>query len=165
MRRPLIVSALLAAAIALTGCSTGASAQDAGVSDKSAEVLSVANIDKVVASYSGDVSTLPATFGEPTKRAAKIGWSSPRTANELVGRLGLSIEKAVTEMGGTMVGYDADADVGRQVGQMQQLINDKVDAIIVWPLDTTALGPVVKAATSAVRSSMAGTSVRTWRRA
>ena len=47
MRRPLIVSALLAAAIALTGCSTGASAQDAGVSDKSAEVLSVANIDKV----------------------------------------------------------------------------------------------------------------------
>ena len=81
MRRPLIVSALLAAAIALTGCSTGASAQDAGVSDKSAEVLSVANIDKVVASDSGDVSTLPATFGEPTKRAAKIGWSSPRTAN------------------------------------------------------------------------------------
>lgn len=149
MRRPLIVSALLAAAIALTGCSTGASAQDAGVSDKSAEVLSVANIDKVVASYSGDVSTLPATFGEPTKRAAKIGWSSPRTANELVGRLGLSIEKAVTEMGGTMVGYDADADVGRQVGQMQQLINDKVDAIIVWPLDTTALGPVVKQAKAA----------------
>lgn len=149
MRRPLIVSALLATAIALTGCSTGAPKQDAGASNKTAEVLSVANIDKVMATYTGDVSKLPVSFGEPTKRAAKIGWSSPRTANELVGRLGLSIEKAVTDMGGTLVGYDADADVGRQVGQMQQLINDKVDAIIVWPLDTTALGPVVKQAKAA----------------
>jgi ribose transport system substrate-binding protein len=149
MRRPLIASMLLAAAVALTGCSTGAPTMSAESTNQTAEVLNVANVDKVIASYSGDVTKLPTTFGEPTKRAAKIGWSSPRTANELVGRLGLSIEKAVGAMGGTVVGYDADADVSRQVGQMQQLINDKVDAIIVWPLDATALGPVVKQAKAA----------------
>ena len=150
MRRPLIVSTLLAATVALAGCSTGApTTVSAGSADKTAEVLTVANIEKVIASYPGDVTKLPTSFGEPAERAAKIGWSSPRTANELVGRLGLSIEKAVADMGGTLVSYDADADVSRQVGQMQQLINDKVDAIVVWPLDATALAPVMKQAKAA----------------
>jgi len=140
---------LAGAVLALTACSSGkpttsstgdGSAPDGGGSSAS-EVLSATNIDAVIKSYSGPETKFPRTFGIAAKAALKIGWSSPRTANELVGRLGTAIQKDVATMGGTFKSYDANGDVASQVGQVQQLINDHVDAIIVWPLDATALRP------------------------
>lgn len=41
---------------------------------------------------------------------------------------------------------DAGGDVARQIGQMQDLIQQKVDVIIIWPTDGKAVVPVVRKA-------------------
>ncbi len=158
------ISGLLAtgavAVLALTACSTGQAATTpapaAGGSSGAAAsptdpatVLSAANIDAVIRTYPGEVTKLPTTFGTATKGALKIGWSSPRTANELVGRLGAALKDEVAAMGGSFVSYDANGDPAAQVGQVQQLVNDGVSAIVVWPLDATALKPSFKLAKAA----------------
>lgn len=149
--RAAALAASMAAALALTACTSGAAPTTTGGAGatQAASVLSTANIDKVIATYTGPDSKLPKTFGTPTKKALKVGWSAPRIANELVGRLGSVVEKEIKAQGGTVTTLDADADVAKQVSQMQQFVNDKMDAIVVWPLDATALGPVVKQAKAA----------------
>lgn len=164
MRRilPGLVAVGAAAALALTGCSSGSSsstasasapagsaAASAGSSDSGA-VLGAANIASVMAAYTGPDSKLPKTFGPAAEDGAlKIGWSSPNDGNELISRLGTAVEAATKAKGGTFVMYDAQADVGKQVGQIQQLVNDKVDAIVVWPLAAEALAPSLKLAKEA----------------
>ncbi|MCH8550867.1 MAG: sugar ABC transporter substrate-binding protein [Natronospirillum sp.] len=44
---------------------------------------------------------------------------------------------------------DAGGDVARQIGQMQDLIQQQVDAIIIWPTDGQAVVPAVRQAHSA----------------
>ncbi len=164
MRRskfPAILAGTVALAVALVGCSSGSSdsaapaasapaaeAAAGGAAD-AATVLSTANIDKVIAAYPGEITKLPTSFGEATPGALKIGWSEARDANELNNRLTLALEKEVAKMGGTLTKIDANGDPGAQVGHIQQLVNDGVDAIIVWPLDATALQPSFKAAKEA----------------
>lgn len=140
------VGALL---IALTGCSSsGGSAKGATAPSKAGSastaaatdsILSDANIAKIISSYTGVDTKFPTTFGTAQKGALKIGWSAGRDANELNARVGEAIQKAVSAMGGSYVGLDANGDVPTQVNQIQQLINDKVSAIIVWALDAAAL--------------------------
>jgi ABC-type sugar transport system substrate-binding protein len=154
MRRSItgLATVAVAAVLALTACSSGKSGSPAaggGSGSSTAKVLSAANIDSVIKAYSGKETEFPQTFGTATKGAVKIGWSSPRTANELVGRLGTAIQKDVAAMGGSFTSYDANGDVATQVSQVQQLVNDHVDALIVWPLDATALKPSFKLAKAA----------------
>lgn len=164
----------LTAAVALVGCSSGGSggsSSSAAPSSSSAPssstaaptsssapapaptdpatVLAQANIDSVIAAYPGDVTKLPKEFGPAQTGALKVGWSAACIANELNARLTLAIEKEVKAAGGTYSMLDANCDAALQVTQMQQLVNDKVDAIIVWPLDATALQPVVAQAKAA----------------
>lgn len=161
MRRSLFgltVSAV--AAICLTACSGGSSsstpsAANAATASSSSsatpqQTYSQSNIDAILKAYTGPDAKFPSTFGTATKGALKIGWSSACNANELVSRLGAALGKEITAMGGTEVSYDANCDANAQVGQVLQLINDKVDAIIVWPLDATALNP------SFIRAKAAG---------
>jgi ribose transport system substrate-binding protein len=121
----------------------------AAASTDPATVLSGANIQAAIDAYTGDATKLPTTFGVPTPGALKIGWSEARDANELNNRLSYAIGKEVAKMGGTLETLDANGDPSAQVGQIQQLINDKVDAIIVWPLDATALTPAFNEAKKA----------------
>jgi len=55
----------------------------------------------------------------------------------------------VTKIGGTLVAKDSQLDLNTQVNQMQELIDRKVDAIVVYPLDPNALAPQLKAAAAA----------------
>lgn len=147
------LAVLTAAALLAAGCSSGnqSSSSGSGSSDASnTSALTPAVVDKVVGAYKGDLAELPKTFGDDApKKALKIGWSSANDGNELVKALGESIKKATEAKGGSLTAYDAAADVPQQVSQMQQLVSAGVDAIIVWPLDSTALAPVVKQAKEA----------------
>lgn len=146
------LAAVAAAALSAAACSSGAptSSSSATSAATQASVYSRANIDKILASYAGPDTKFPSSFGAAAQPAAlKIGWSSPCNANELVSRLGTALGKEITALGGSEVTYDANCDVNAQVGQMQQLINDKVSAIVVWPLDTTSLEPLFARAKSA----------------
>lgn len=166
MRRstlPAIVAAGAAFALALTGCSSGSSSSEstaaasapaatAAASEAASgpdSVLSTENIQAVIDAYPGEITKLPTSFGDAEPGALKIGWSEARDANELNNRLTMAIEKEVAKMGGTLTTIDAAGDPGAQVGHIQQLINEGVDAIIVWPLDATALQPSFKAAKAA----------------
>lgn len=165
MRRtvPGLLAAAAALALTLTACSSGSESSSAAAGSEApaataaaenstdpATVLSSANIQSVIDSYTGPLSELPATFGEPdTSKALKIGWASPNDGNELIQRLGDAVKAATEAAGGTFVKYDAMADPSQQVSQIQQLVNDGVDAITIWPLDATALAPALKVAKEA----------------
>ncbi|MBB3042402.1 sugar ABC transporter substrate-binding protein [Nocardioides soli] len=99
--------------------------------------------------YSGSLDELPTSYPEPEDEDLTIGWLNPNGAVESLSSLGEAIEIATEQRGGSLVTLDAGAKPDEQVTQMQQLIDRKVDAIIVWPLDAGALGPVVKRATAA----------------
>lgn len=162
---PGLVALGVAAATVLAGCgsSSGGGSSSAAPTTSGAPTSSAAptdptdptvimgeeNIQKIIASYTGENSKLPNTFGTATPKPLKIGWSEARDANELNNRLTYAIQKAVEKIGGTLVTLDANGDPGQQVTQIQQLINQKVDGIIVWPLDATALVPVLTQAKAA----------------
>lgn len=165
MRRSLtgLLAAGAALALTLTACSSGSESASAPAnseapaattaaadSSDAGSVLAAANIQSVIESYTGPLSELPASFGEPDLSAAlKIGWASPNDSNELVKRLGEAVKAATEAAGGEFVTYDAMADPSQQVSQIQQLVNDGVDAITMWPLDATALAPALKVAKEA----------------
>lgn len=159
MRRSIartIIASAGALLVTLTGCSSGGggnadkSASSAGDQSPSGatSVLTQANIDKILTSYDGEDSKYPSSFGTPQKGALKIGWSAARNANELNDRLGVAIQKAVGAMGGSVTKLDANGDVPTQVHQIQQLINDRMDAILVWPLDAKSLDSAFAQATA-----------------
>jgi ribose transport system substrate-binding protein len=59
------------------------------------------------------------------------------------------IEAANADENVEVVVLDAGGDVARQIGQMQDLIQQRVDAIIIWPTNGQAVIPAVRQAKSA----------------
>jgi len=61
-----------------------------------------------------------------------------------------AFNEAAAEMEGVeTVVLDAGGDVSRQIGQMQDLIQQQVDVIIIWPTDGQAVVPAVRQADQA----------------
>ncbi len=58
-------------------------------------------------------------------------------------------EKKIKALGGTMISYDAGLDVQKQVSQMDQLISQKVDLIIAYPVTEAGLTHGIAAAKAA----------------
>jgi ribose transport system substrate-binding protein len=58
-------------------------------------------------------------------------------------------EKKIKALGGTMIAYDAGLDIQKQVSQMDQLISQKVDIIVAYPVTDVALTQGVAAAKKA----------------
>jgi ribose transport system substrate-binding protein len=134
----LAVAALLSTAV-LAGCGS----DDSSAGKSTGEGLSTDT------EYSGSLEDFPTSYPEPEDEDLTIGWLNPNAAVESLATLGEAVEIATEQRGGTVVTLDAGAQPDQQVTQMQQLIDRKVDAIIVWPLDAQALGPVVKRANDA----------------
>ena len=103
------------------------------------ETLSVDPDVSGLDAYKGPVLELPTTFGEPTAADLTIGFLQPLGASETVATLQRTVELEVERLGGTTISLDALADPDLQVTQMEQLIDQGVDAIIVWPLDSRVL--------------------------
>lgn len=75
--------------------------------------------------------------------AVKIGFMNTNLSNEFqVAMLDAAREKA-TELGVTIVEQDGQGDAAKQVSQMEQLISQKVDAIVMAPYDKDACAPAV----------------------
>jgi ABC-type sugar transport system substrate-binding protein len=148
--RPTATTSLAVAAsallLSLSACSSATDhASDAGSGKQASAAkaaLSDENIAKIVASYSGEDSKLPDTFGTAQPASLKIGWSAARKANELNARVGTAVKKQTEALGGSFTELDANGDVPTQIHQVEQLINDGVDAIVVWPLDANSLNAV-----------------------
>jgi inositol transport system substrate-binding protein len=91
-----------------------------------------------------------ATILSSPAMAAKIGVSMDKFDDNFltVLRNGMS-DYAKTQPGVTMQIEDAKDDVSKQISQVQNFIANKVDAIIVNPVDTSATAAITKAAADA----------------
>ena len=133
----------LATVLVLSACSTGTSAPAGGGSNIG--VLAA----QCEAQYNGPLKALPTSYPVPSKQPLKVGFLQPLGANETVNYLQKFVQKRVTALGGTTIAYDAQGQPDKQVTQMEQLLNQGVDAIIAFPLDASALNPVIGRAKSA----------------
>ena len=69
----------------------------------------------------------------------KIGFSVPQLANPWFVGVKLGMEKACNELGIKCVAIDAQYRVDKQVSDIENMINDKYDAIFTTPIDSNAL--------------------------
>lgn len=92
---------------------------------------------------------VPEGYEEPERAPRTIGMSLPLRANETVDMIGKGVELEVERLGGRTVGLDAQGNPDKQVSDVEQLVARDVDALVVWPLDVRALGPVLARADDA----------------
>jgi ABC-type sugar transport system substrate-binding protein len=140
----ILALAILAAVVA--GCgSSSSSSSSSGSSTGGTTTSSKATI----VSYSGTESSLPTEYPEPEKGSLTIGFLNPTSAQEGLKAIQTAITEEAGSYGAKVVSLDANLDVDQQVSQMQTLIDQKVDAIIVYPLDPGALAPIIARAKAA----------------
>lgn len=133
----LVVLCLVAALF--TGCNSGG-----GTASESPS--------KEAASESADSASPSANEGDPVDANAKsdlvfgysVYWMSEFTTLMTAG-----MEKKADELGVTLQFVDADKDPNAQIGQVENFIAQKVDAIIVAAVDVEAIKPAVDAAKEA----------------
>jgi ribose transport system substrate-binding protein len=135
----------LATILVLSACSTGTSSSSGGGSNANIGAFAT----QCAAHYDGPLKALPTSYPEPSKQDLKIGFLQPLGANETVGTLQKFVEKHVAALGGTTIAYDAEEQPDKQVTQLEQLLNQGVKAIIVFPVDASALNPVIAKAKTA----------------
>jgi ribose transport system substrate-binding protein len=125
-----------------TAAASAAGATTGTATEAEAEATSVA--------FESPESDLPVGYPEPKgDKALTIGFASPTSASEAVQVLERSMAAAAKELGGKVVILDAGLDVDKQVSSIQQLVAQKVDAIVVFPLDPHAVVPAIEQAKKA----------------
>jgi ribose transport system substrate-binding protein len=99
--------------------------------------------------YSGVEADLPTAYEEPTMQSGtscKIGFQNPVAANEFLGFVQKAVIAKAKTFGCTVIALDDALSPDKQVSNMQQLLGQKVNAIIFYPLDPKATTPVLQRA-------------------
>lgn len=147
--------AVLALSVGIAACgsdsdSTSNSGSEGGTTtaeateSESSEESSVPDIE-----FTGFEASLPDCYEEPKKEEITIGYASPTVINEATRNLARVIELETERLGGKVIVEDANGEPDKQVTDVQRLIAQKVDAIILFPLDAKAVSPVLKQAEAA----------------
>jgi ribose transport system substrate-binding protein len=150
MKKLLIAAGtVLMLSVALAAC--GGSSDSSTDSSTAAETSeSTGSTETTVKFVSPTENGLPVGYPEPEGTAPlTIGFSSPTSASEAVQILEQSMEATAGELGGKVVSLDAAIDVNKQVSDIQQLVAQKVDALVVFPIDPHAVVPAVEQANKA----------------
>ncbi|GGF90987.1 ribose ABC transporter substrate-binding protein RbsB [Paenibacillus aceti] len=114
---------LLAAFLMLTACTTG---NEGGTAEKSGNA-----------------------GNEGNKGTIKIGLSISTQNNPFFVTLRQGAEKAAKEMGADLIVVDAQDDTSKQIGGIEDLIQQKVDVILINPTDSDAIVTAVESANNA----------------
>lgn len=98
--------------------------------------------------YVGVEASLPTAYPTPKKRnvSCTIGFQNPIAGNETLHTLQLAVVAQAKVYGCKVIALDDRTTPDTQVSNMQQLIAQKVDAIIFYPLDPKATVPILKQA-------------------
>jgi ribose transport system substrate-binding protein len=99
--------------------------------------------------YSGNLTGLPSSYAKPTPKKLKIGWLNPIGANEAANAGQAAAKRETERLGGTFIPFDSKGQPNVQLNGFQQLLNQGVDAIAVYPLDPKGLAPVLAQAAAA----------------
>lgn len=156
--RPLHLTCALVAtsALVLTAAACGSSDSSGSTSTSAAASTAAATTSTAAAAakidYDGPEAGLPASYGEPKVKdgySFTVGWLEPTGANQFVHAVALAGKAETEKLGGKFIELDAGLDIDKQVSQCNQLVAQKVDAIAVYPVDPSALGPCLKQASDA----------------
>lgn len=105
------------------------------------------------AETSAPASTAPAattaTTGALPGTGKKIGFTNPTASNEQLMMLQNAIKARVELLGYQFVPVDDQLNVDKQIADIDQLVAQKVDGIIVFPLDAKSVGPATERAKAA----------------
>jgi ribose transport system substrate-binding protein len=98
--------------------------------------------------YKGVEAKLPTQYPAPAKKggACTIGFQNPIAANEFLSYLQKAVVAQGKAYGCRVITLDDALSPDKQVSNMQQLLAQKVGAIIFYPLDPKATTPVLKQA-------------------
>ena len=98
--------------------------------------------------YTGVEAKLPTQYPAPAKKsgACTIGFQNPIAANEFLSYLQKAVVAQGKAYGCRVITLDDALSPDKQVSNMQQLLAQKVGAIIFYPLDPKATTPVLKQA-------------------
>lgn len=96
--------------------------------------------------YTGKEGAAPSTFGKVKAKAGvscKIGLQNPLAANESLQYMQKGAVAQAKALRCKIITLDDALSVDKQVSNMQQLLAQKVNAIIFYPLDPKAVNPVL----------------------
>ena len=102
-----------------------------------------------VPGYRGVEAALPTQYQRPRMRRGTrctIGFQNPIAANETLSYLQRGVIAQARVFGCRVIALDDRVNPDRQVSNMQQLLAQKVDTIIFYPLDPRATAPVLRQA-------------------
>ena len=91
----------------------------------------------------------PADEGEAVDEAVTIGFATCNMNDTFQTYIVDAATEKATELGYTIDVQDAQEDVVKQQDQVNAMIQQGVDAIVVVPVDTSAMGPITDAVTEA----------------
>jgi ribose transport system substrate-binding protein len=97
----------------------------------------------------GAGNTTQTTAGGGGGDAFTIGFTNPLGSNDQLAVLQRAIEARAECLGGRVISVDDNLDVDKQIADIDQLVSQKVDGIIVFPLDPDAVQPAVTRAADA----------------
>ena len=126
---------MFVAAAALIGCGSSTTTTTAATTGTSASATTAAPATTTTAA-------LPGT-------GKKIGFTNPTGQNEQLMMLQNSIKARVELLGYQFVPVDDQLSVDKQIADIDQLVAQKVDGIIVFPLDAKSVGPATERAKAA----------------
>ncbi len=132
-------------ALAGTGCGSSSSSSSSSSGGASAAAL------KPVP-YTGFETQYPTSYPQPVRKPGfkfTLGFLNPVGANESQHYIQLGIQTETQLLGGTFIAKDDQLKVDKQVSDFDQLLAQKVNAIVVYPLDPKALGPELAKAKAA----------------
>lgn len=103
----------------------------------------------IPAGYKGVEAKLPTAYKTPVEKpgaSCTIGFQNPIAANEFLGFLQKAVVAEGKRYGCRVITLDDALSPDKQVSNMQQLLAQKVKAIIFYPLDPKATTPILKRA-------------------
>lgn len=99
--------------------------------------------------YHGAEASLPTAYAKPAKKAGTkctIGFQNPSAQNETLSSWQKAVQAEAKVYGCKVIALDDKLSPDQQVTNMQQLLAQKVNVIIFYPLDPKATVPVLKQA-------------------
>ncbi|MCW3016600.1 MAG: periplasmic binding protein/LacI transcriptional regulator [Solirubrobacterales bacterium] len=142
---------LAASAVLAAGCgsSDSSSSASAPASTPASTGTTTTAAAPAAVPFAGAESTLPTSYPTPTAGTLTLGYLNPSSGQESLNAMQHGFEREAAKYGAKVTALDAKLSVDQQVSQFQTLIDQKVDAIAVYPLDPGALAPLVKRANAA----------------
>ena len=137
-----LLSALLATA-ALAAC--GSSSDDSNAT-AAGSTNAASDTKAQIPPFAGAEASLPTTFPEPKIKAGysfTIGYSDPAKSVPALAAQQAAVQAEVKRLGGKTIVLDAGANIQKQASDVEQLLNQKVDAIILSALDPNSLTPLL----------------------